>query len=112
MLVRGAARQMALLFADIDDFKRVNDTLGHDAGDEVLVQFYNSIRDVMERNDDGNATLARFGGDEFVILMELPDDSELDQVVRAQSGDAVCTCVWISVEDVKRKKKHEKGKRT
>src|SRR3546814_3237632 len=75
MLVRGAARQMALLFADIDDFKRVNDTLGHDAGDEVLVQFSNRIRDVMECNDDGNATLARFGGDEFVILLELPDDS-------------------------------------
>src|SRR3546814_753470 len=83
MLVRGAARQMALLFADIDDFKRVNDTLGHDAGDEVLVQFSNRIRDVMERNDDGNATLARFGGDEFVILLELPDDSELDIRARA-----------------------------
>jgi len=73
MLVRGAARQMALLFADIDDFKRVNDTLGHDAGDEVLVQFSNRIRDVMERENDGHATLARFGGDEFVILLELPD---------------------------------------
>ncbi|MFC3717335.1 putative bifunctional diguanylate cyclase/phosphodiesterase [Luteimonas soli] len=73
MLVRGAARQMALLFADIDDFKRVNDTLGHDAGDEVLVQFSNRIRDVIERENDGHATLARFGGDEFVILLELPD---------------------------------------
>ena len=73
MMVRGAARQMALLFADIDDFKRVNDTLGHDAGDEVLVQFSNRIRDVIERENDGHATLARFGGDEFVILLELPN---------------------------------------
>ncbi|MDN5781607.1 MAG: EAL domain-containing protein [Luteimonas sp.] len=73
MLVRGAARQMALLFADIDDFKRVNDTLGHDAGDEVLVQFSSRIRDVIERDDNGRATLARFGGDEFVILLELAE---------------------------------------
>src|SRR3546814_12694067 len=69
---------MARLFADIDDCKRVNDTLGPDAGDEVLVQFSNRIRDVMERNDQCNDTLARFGGDEFVILLELHADSELD----------------------------------
>jgi diguanylate cyclase (GGDEF)-like protein len=85
MLVRGAARQMALLFADIDDFKRVNDTLGHDAGDEVLVQFSNRIRDVIERHgerDDGErTTLARFGGDEFVILLESTEGS-------AEAGDA------------------------
>src|SRR3546814_21066213 len=84
MLVRGAAERMLLLLADIDDFKRVNDTLGHDAGDGVLVQFSNRIRDVMERNDDGNATLALFGGDEFVILLELPDASELDIRARAR----------------------------
>ncbi|QCU72822.1 EAL domain-containing protein [Luteimonas yindakuii] len=65
----GAARGLALLFADIDDFKRVNDTLGHDAGDEVLVQFSERIRDTVERFG-GGATLSRFGGDEFVILLE------------------------------------------
>ena len=85
MLVRGAARQMALLFADIDDFKRVNDTLGHDAGDEVLVQFSNRIREVIERDDDGrHAALARFGGDEFVILLEFSDIGGPD--IRAQAS--------------------------
>ena len=68
--LRGAARQLALLFADIDDFKRVNDTLGHDAGDEVLVQFSNRIREAMTSVDCDEALLARFGGDEFVILLE------------------------------------------
>ena len=68
--LRGAGRQLALLFADIDDFKRVNDTLGHDAGDDVLVQFSNRIREAVKRLGGESALLARFGGDEFVILIE------------------------------------------
>jgi diguanylate cyclase (GGDEF)-like protein len=68
--LRGAGRQLALLFADIDDFKRVNDTLGHDAGDDVLVQFASRIREAVDRIGGGQALLARFGGDEFVILVE------------------------------------------
>ncbi|HVI57540.1 MAG TPA: EAL domain-containing protein [Luteimonas sp.] len=78
MQLRGAARQMALLFADIDDFKRVNDTLGHDAGDEVLVQFSNRIREAIERGGGDHAGLARFGGDEFVILLESDDSGAGD----------------------------------
>lgn len=70
MQLRGEGRPLALLFADIDDFKRVNDTLGHDAGDEVLVQFANRIRAVVEAYGTEEALLARFGGDEFVILLQ------------------------------------------
>ncbi|MBP6797031.1 MAG: EAL domain-containing protein [Luteimonas sp.] len=66
----GAARPLALLFADVDDFKRVNDTIGHDAGDEVLMQFSGRIRDVIERQGGEDAVLARFGGDEFVVLLQ------------------------------------------
>ena len=66
----GAGRQLALLFADLDDFKRVNDTLGHDAGDEVLVQFASRIRDTVALFGGSDAVLARFGGDEFVILVQ------------------------------------------
>ncbi|HEX5394451.1 MAG TPA: diguanylate cyclase [Rhodocyclaceae bacterium] len=56
---------MALL--DIDNFKKLNDTLGHDAGDAALVHLSNVVRDTIRPQD----TLARYGGEEFVIL--LPD---------------------------------------
>ena len=66
----GSGPQLALLFADIDDFKRINDTLGHDAGDEMLVQFAQRIAGTVEAHGGPDAVLARFGGDEFVILMQ------------------------------------------
>jgi diguanylate cyclase (GGDEF)-like protein len=73
MLLRGSGRQLALLFADIDDFKRVNDTLGHEAGDEVLLQFANRISGAVVALGGDDALLARFGGDEFVILIQEGD---------------------------------------
>ncbi len=69
-LLRGTGHELALLFADIDDFKRVNDTLGHEAGDEVLVQFASRIRVAVQELGGNDALLARFGGDEFVILVQ------------------------------------------
>lgn len=54
----------AALFLDIDDFKRVNDRLGHDAGDQVLQQVAAAVRGCVRRDD----MVARVGGDEFVIL--------------------------------------------
>ncbi len=77
MQLRGAGRQLALLFADIDDFKRINDTLGHDAGDEVLVHFAQRISDAVDRLGGEDAVLARFGGDEFVVLIEAGDDGDI-----------------------------------
>jgi diguanylate cyclase (GGDEF)-like protein/PAS domain S-box-containing protein len=54
----------ALLYLDLDDFKRVNDTHGHAQGDQLLVQFVGRIQPILRDED----TLARLGGDEFVIL--------------------------------------------
>lgn len=70
LLMRGTGRQLALLFADIDDFKRVNDTMGHEAGDEVLLQFARRIDIAVSAMGGDDALLARFGGDEFVILIQ------------------------------------------
>lgn len=61
--------ELALLFVDLDDFKRINDTFGHDAGDEVLAGFAARIRDCVQRLGGDGAEVARFGGDEFIVLI-------------------------------------------
>lgn len=76
--LHGAGCQLALLFADIDDFKRVNDTLGHDAGDDVLLQCARRIEHTVQRIGGDDAMLARFGGDEFVILVDAGNDPNGD----------------------------------
>jgi diguanylate cyclase (GGDEF)-like protein len=66
-------RMAAVLFLDVDDFKLVNDTLGHSAGDQVLAEFARRVTGAIRPQD----TAARFGGDEFAVLCEdLGDEAE------------------------------------
>ncbi len=57
---------IVLMFLDLDQFKRINDNLGHQAGDELLVEVASRLQAITRRNDD---IVGRWGGDEFVILM-------------------------------------------
>lgn len=70
---RRRGSHLGLLYMDLDDFKRINDTLGHEAGDEALRQTAGRFSAIVRDTD----TLARVGGDEFVLLLaDLEGDTE------------------------------------
>jgi diguanylate cyclase (GGDEF)-like protein/PAS domain S-box-containing protein len=75
-----SSRQRALLFVDLDDFKTLNDTLGHQVGDLLLQEAAQRLGACVRETD----TVARFGGDEFVVMLE--HLSEVQEDAAAQAG--------------------------
>ena len=64
---------MAFYIIDLDHFKQVNDTLGHQYGDKVLVEFSNRLRKIFRPND----CVGRFGGDEFIVIIDHLPSTEI-----------------------------------
>lgn len=81
MVVEGEryGNKFALLFVDLDGFKEINDSYGHDAGDEVLITAGNRLQECVRKSD----TVARMGGDEFTVIVRNIESTEsIERIVK------------------------------
>ena len=85
-------QKLALLFLDLDLFKEVNDTFGHKVGDELLVEVAKGLKEVVQR---GNDTVARIGGDEFLILLTDVSDNDNIKVLIEKIFEKFSKPLWL-----------------
>lgn len=81
---RRAGKGLAVLFIDVDNFKEINDSLGHSIGDQLLQAMAQRLKETIRKED----TAARLGGDEFTIILEELDDSRYAASVAEKLIDA------------------------
>lgn len=90
-------KEMAIMYIDLDGFKAVNDILGHESGDEVLMKTARNIN-LCVREDD---TVARFGGDEFVIILNDQHDHSQLEIIAQRIIKALNMTVENETENLK-----------
>jgi len=93
---RRSGKQIAVMFLDLDRFKLINDSLGHNAGDQLLKKVADRLRSCLRRKD----TISRLGGDEFVVLIDDFDSTDFLGKVAAKIIDAVVQPVNIDGHDL------------
>ena len=84
-------KRVALLFVDLDNFKTINDSLGHHIGDTLLKQVASRLTNTLRAND----TVARLGGDEFMIVLPLKNNEAMAGKLASKILDALRPAIRI-----------------
>ena len=94
---RRTGERLAVLFLDLDRFKTVNDSLGHEAGDRVLEEVSRRLEEAVRDRD----TVARVGGDEFIVLLEDVSDEEAARETAERLAEVIATPIHLAQDRVR-----------
>jgi len=87
-LTQRSGQQLALMYLDLDHFKNVNDSLGHQVGDDLLVELAHRLQSILREED----TVCRQGGDEFIVVLPLTDGQQAAHVAEQMLAEVRRVC--------------------
>lgn len=97
----GTAKRMkksfGILYFDLNGFKQINDTMGHTAGDQVLIKIAERLKQKLRNSD----TIARMGGDEFVVLTNILEDPVQSYSVARKLNETICEPMVIDEHEIR-----------